>query len=59
MVKKTAVDWFADGHESKTQCLNLKWKMEHKEKMALMNLKKCKYELRYVAASSLTTSMYI
>ena len=56
MVKKTAVDQFADGCESETQRLNLKRKMEHEEKMALMSLKKCKYELRYVAASSLTTS---
>ena len=45
MVKKTAVNQFADSCESETQCLNLKQKMEHEEKMALMNLKKRKYEL--------------
>ena len=56
MVKKTAVNRFADSRESETQHLNLKWKMEHEEKMALMNLKKHKYELWYAAASSPTTS---
>ena len=46
-MKKTAVDRFADSHEGETRCLDLNWKMEHKEKMMLMHLKKCKYELQY------------
>jgi len=45
-MKKTTVNRFADSCESKTQCLDLKWKMEHEEKMMLMHLKKHKYELQ-------------
>jgi hypothetical protein len=45
MMKKTAVDRFADSRESETWRLDLKRKMEHEEKMTLMHLKKRKYEL--------------
>jgi hypothetical protein len=47
VMKKTAVDRFADSRESETRRLDLKRKMEHEEKMTLMHLKKRKYELRY------------
>lgn len=52
MMKKTAVDRFADSHESETRRLDLKRKMEHKEKMTSMHLKKHKYELRYGNAAT-------
>jgi hypothetical protein len=52
LMKKIAVDRFADSHETETRCLDLKQKMEHKEKMALMCLKKCKYELWYAMTSN-------
>ena len=54
-MKKTAIDRFADGHESETRRLDLKRKIEHQEKMALMNLKKCKYELQYATTSNVET----
>jgi hypothetical protein len=47
VMKKTAVNRFADSCESETRRLDLKRKMEHEEKMTLMHLKKRKYELRY------------
>ena len=55
MVKKTAIDRFADSCESETRRLDLKRKMEHQEKMAAMNLKKRKYELRYTTTSNTET----
>ena len=44
-MKKTAVDRFNDSRQEETRCLNLKWKMEHDEKMASIRLKKHKYDL--------------
>jgi hypothetical protein len=46
-VKKTAVDRFNDNRQEESHRLNLKRKMEHDERMASINLKKHKYDLRY------------
>ena len=45
IARKTAVDMFNDNRQEETHCLDLKWKMEHNEKMASIRLKKHKYEL--------------
>ena len=46
-MKKTAVDRFNESRQEESRRLNLKWKMEHDEKMASIQLKKHKYDLRY------------
>ena len=52
LMKKTAVDRFNDSRQEESCRLNLKWKMEHDEKMASICLKRHKYDLRYGSASS-------
>jgi hypothetical protein len=52
LVKKTAVDNFNDNRRDETQRLGQKRQMEHDEKMASINLKRRKYELRYHASGA-------
>jgi hypothetical protein len=49
VAKKTPIDRFNDNHQSETEHLTSKQKMEHDERMASISLKKHKYELRFAS----------
>jgi hypothetical protein len=54
VTKRTPVDRFNDNRQSETERLTSKRKMEHDEKMASIQLKKRKYELRFRSESTPT-----